>query len=66
MFYFSSCCALSCLIVRSPEGQIKLFSKGADTIIFERLDPSCENLMYTTSEHLSVGVIAVDNIMSPL
>lgn len=66
MFYFSSCCALSCLIVRSPEGQIKLYSKGADTIIFERLDPSCENLMCTTSEHLSVGVIAVDNIMSPL
>ncbi|XP_005728080.1 probable phospholipid-transporting ATPase IM isoform X1 [Pundamilia nyererei] len=41
------------VIVRSPEGQIKLYSKGADTIIFERLDPSCENLMYTTSEHLS-------------
>uniref|UniRef100_A0A669CC41 Phospholipid-transporting ATPase n=1 Tax=Oreochromis niloticus TaxID=8128 RepID=A0A669CC41_ORENI len=31
------------VIVRSPEGQIKLYSKGADTIIFERLDPS--NLM---------------------
>uniref|UniRef100_A0A669EA79 Phospholipid-transporting ATPase n=1 Tax=Oreochromis niloticus TaxID=8128 RepID=A0A669EA79_ORENI len=41
------------VIVRSPEGQIKLYSKGADTIIFERLDPSSENLMYTTSEHLS-------------
>lgn len=45
------------LTVRTPEGQIKLYSKGADTIIFDRLDPSSEDLMYTTSEHLSVGVV---------
>uniref|UniRef100_A0A3Q1EXH9 Phospholipid-transporting ATPase n=1 Tax=Acanthochromis polyacanthus TaxID=80966 RepID=A0A3Q1EXH9_9TELE len=41
------------VIVRNPQGQIKLYSKGADTIIFERLDPSSEDLMCTTSEHLS-------------
>ncbi|XP_067358114.1 probable phospholipid-transporting ATPase IM isoform X4 [Channa argus] len=41
------------VIVRNPHGQIKLYSKGADTIIFDRLDPSSEDLMYTTSEHLS-------------
>ncbi|KAM9352340.1 putative phospholipid-transporting ATPase IM [Symphorus nematophorus] len=41
------------VIVRNPQGQIKLYSKGADTIIFERLDPSSEDLMYTTSEHLN-------------
>ncbi|KAF7663742.1 hypothetical protein LDENG_00202030 [Lucifuga dentata] len=41
------------VIVRNPQGQIKLYSKGADTIIFDRLDPSSENLMCTTSEHLS-------------
>ncbi|XP_042351750.1 probable phospholipid-transporting ATPase IM [Plectropomus leopardus] len=41
------------VIVRNPQGQIKLYSKGADTIIFERLDPSSEDLMNTTSEHLS-------------
>ncbi|XP_056272175.1 probable phospholipid-transporting ATPase IM [Pseudoliparis swirei] len=40
------------VIVRNPEGQIKLYSKGADTIIFDLLDPSSEHLMYTTSEHL--------------
>ncbi|TKS73585.1 putative phospholipid-transporting ATPase IM [Collichthys lucidus] len=40
------------VIVRNPEGQIKLYSKGADTIIFDSLDPSNEDLMYTTSEHL--------------
>ncbi|XP_034541444.1 phospholipid-transporting ATPase ID [Notolabrus celidotus] len=41
------------VIVRTPEGQIKLYCKGADTIIFEHLDPSSEDLMYTTSEHLN-------------
>ncbi|KAK2842419.1 hypothetical protein Q5P01_012619 [Channa striata] len=41
------------VIVRNPHGQIKLYSKGADTIIFDRLDASCEDLMYTTSEHLN-------------
>uniref|UniRef100_A0A671W4U2 Phospholipid-transporting ATPase n=1 Tax=Sparus aurata TaxID=8175 RepID=A0A671W4U2_SPAAU len=41
------------VIVRNPQGQIKLYSKGADTVIFDRLDPSSEDLMYTTSEHLS-------------
>ncbi|KAG8012736.1 Phospholipid-transporting ATPase ID [Nibea albiflora] len=41
------------VIVRNPEGHIKLYSKGADTIIFDRLDPSNEDLMYTTSEHLN-------------
>ncbi|KAF3854965.1 hypothetical protein F7725_023020 [Dissostichus mawsoni] len=41
------------VIVRNPQGQIKLYSKGADTIIFDLLDPSNEDLMYTTSEHLN-------------
>jgi phospholipid-transporting ATPase len=27
-------------IVRSPDGRIRLFTKGADTVIFERLAPS--------------------------
>ncbi|KAM7414787.1 hypothetical protein PAMA_019549 [Pampus argenteus] len=41
------------VIVRNSQGQIKLYCKGADTIIFDRLDPSSEDLKYTTSEHLS-------------
>ncbi|TRY97368.1 hypothetical protein DNTS_033009 [Danionella cerebrum] len=41
------------VIVRNPKGQLKLYSKGADTILFERLDPSNEELMFTTSEHLN-------------
>lgn len=41
--------------VRNPKGQLKLYSKGADTIIFDRLDPSNEDLKSTTSEHLNVS-----------
>ncbi|KAJ4938344.1 hypothetical protein JOQ06_002964 [Pogonophryne albipinna] len=41
------------VIVRNPQGQITLYSKGADTIIFDLLDPSSQDLMYTTSEHLN-------------
>ncbi|KAK6315898.1 hypothetical protein J4Q44_G00134220 [Coregonus suidteri] len=41
------------VIVRSPEGKITLYCKGADTIIFERLNPSCSNLMEVTTEHLN-------------
>ncbi|XP_041692766.1 phospholipid-transporting ATPase ID isoform X1 [Coregonus clupeaformis] len=40
------------VIVRNPAGHIKLYCKGADTIIFDRLDPSNQDLMNTTSEHL--------------
>ncbi|XP_074532860.1 phospholipid-transporting ATPase ID isoform X2 [Halichoeres trimaculatus] len=41
------------VIVRTPKGQIKLYCKGADTVIFEHLDLSNEDLMHTTSEHLN-------------
>ncbi|XP_046889573.1 probable phospholipid-transporting ATPase IM isoform X2 [Hypomesus transpacificus] len=41
------------VIVRNTQGHIKLYTKGADTIIFDRLDSSNEDLMYTTSEHLN-------------
>ncbi|XP_056428190.1 probable phospholipid-transporting ATPase IM isoform X2 [Hyla sarda] len=41
------------VIVRNPEGQIKLYCKGADTILYERLHVNSEELMYITSEHLN-------------
>lgn len=41
--------------VRNPEGQIKLYSKGADTILFEKLHPSNEDLLTLTTDHLSVS-----------
>lgn len=41
--------------VRSPEGKLTLFCKGADTIIYERLHPSCNKLMEVTTGHLNVS-----------
>ncbi|XP_037539634.1 phospholipid-transporting ATPase ID [Nematolebias whitei] len=41
------------VIVKNPQGHIKLYCKGADTIIFDRLERSSQDLMYATSEHLS-------------
>ncbi|XP_011471529.1 phospholipid-transporting ATPase ID isoform X1 [Oryzias latipes] len=42
------------VIVRSPEGKTTLYCKGADTIIYERLHPSCSNLMKVTTDHLNM------------
>uniref|UniRef100_A0AAQ4P7E0 Phospholipid-transporting ATPase n=1 Tax=Gasterosteus aculeatus aculeatus TaxID=481459 RepID=A0AAQ4P7E0_GASAC len=33
------------VIVRSPEGKLRLYCKGADTIVYERLHQSCGKLM---------------------
>uniref|UniRef100_A0A8C2Z5G0 Phospholipid-transporting ATPase n=1 Tax=Cyclopterus lumpus TaxID=8103 RepID=A0A8C2Z5G0_CYCLU len=41
------------VIVRSPEGKLSLYCKGADTIIYERLHRSCSKLMDVTTEHLN-------------
>ncbi|KAM6930861.1 phospholipid-transporting ATPase ID-like [Xenentodon cancila] len=41
------------VIVRSPEGKLSLYCKGADTIVFERLHQSCNKLMEVTTEHLN-------------
>nr|XP_033791803.1 phospholipid-transporting ATPase ID-like isoform X2 [Geotrypetes seraphini]XP_033791812.1 phospholipid-transporting ATPase ID-like isoform X2 [Geotrypetes seraphini]XP_033791822.1 phospholipid-transporting ATPase ID-like isoform X2 [Geotrypetes seraphini]XP_033791829.1 phospholipid-transporting ATPase ID-like isoform X2 [Geotrypetes seraphini]XP_033791838.1 phospholipid-transporting ATPase ID-like isoform X2 [Geotrypetes seraphini] len=41
------------VIVRSPKGRLVLYCKGADTIVYERLHSSCENLKETTTEHLN-------------
>ncbi|KAJ6664063.1 hypothetical protein lerEdw1_008278 [Lerista edwardsae] len=41
------------VIVQNPDGQIKLYSKGADTILFERLHPSSQELMTLTTDHLA-------------
>lgn len=43
------------LPVSSPEGKLTLFCKGADTIIYERLHPSCNKLMEVTTGHLNVS-----------
>uniref|UniRef100_A0A7N6AYX7 Phospholipid-transporting ATPase IC n=1 Tax=Anabas testudineus TaxID=64144 RepID=A0A7N6AYX7_ANATE len=42
------------VIVRNPEGKIRLYCKGADTVLFERLHPCNQELMNITSDHLNV------------
>ncbi|XP_068165950.1 phospholipid-transporting ATPase ID-like isoform X2 [Antennarius striatus] len=41
------------VIVRSPEGKLSLYCKGADTIVYERLHQSCSKMMDVTTEHLN-------------
>ncbi|NXW11315.1 AT8B2 ATPase, partial [Fregetta grallaria] len=41
------------VIVRSPEGDLTLYCKGADTILYELLHSSCNSLKEETTEHLN-------------
>ncbi|KAM6034472.1 phospholipid-transporting ATPase ID-like isoform 1-T2 [Chlamydotis macqueenii] len=41
------------VIVRSPEGDLTLYCKGADTILYELLHSSCGSLKEETTEHLN-------------
>ncbi|KAF6739741.1 Phospholipid-transporting ATPase ID [Oryzias melastigma] len=41
------------VIVRNPEGRIRLYCKGADTVLFERLQPCNQELITITSDHLN-------------
>ncbi|KAM4719177.1 phospholipid-transporting ATPase ID-like [Anableps anableps] len=41
------------VIVRDPEGKMTLYCKGADTIIYDRLHPSCSKLKEVTTRHLN-------------
>ncbi|NXR69108.1 AT8B2 ATPase, partial [Rhadina sibilatrix] len=41
------------VIVRSPEGKIRLYCKGADTILLERLHPVNQELSSVTTDHLN-------------
>lgn len=43
------------LPVRNPDGRIRLYCKGADTVLFERLHPCNQKLMSITSDHLNVS-----------
>uniref|UniRef100_A0ACB8G773 Phospholipid-transporting ATPase ID n=1 Tax=Sphaerodactylus townsendi TaxID=933632 RepID=A0ACB8G773_9SAUR len=41
------------VIVRNHEGQIRLYCKGADTILLERLHPGNQELYNATTDHLN-------------
>jgi len=46
-------------IVRCPNGEIKIYCKGADTVIFERLAKDGNIYMDKTIEHLEVNIIKI-------
>uniref|UniRef100_A0A8C1S1A8 Phospholipid-transporting ATPase n=1 Tax=Cyprinus carpio TaxID=7962 RepID=A0A8C1S1A8_CYPCA len=50
------------VIVRNPEGKLSLYCKGADTIIYERLHPSCSELMKFAGEGLRTLVLAYKDL----
>ncbi|XP_015997328.2 phospholipid-transporting ATPase ID isoform X2 [Rousettus aegyptiacus] len=41
------------VIVRNPEGKIRLYCKGADTILLDRIQHSTQELLNTTTDHLN-------------
>lgn len=49
-------CFICSSLVRTPEDRVMLFCKGADTIIYELLHPSCASLGDVTMDHLDVSV----------
>lgn len=54
------------VIVRDPTtDKITLYCKGADTVVFERLHPSCEQLKVTTLQHLGVSNYTVTTPILP-
>uniref|UniRef100_A0A8I3NU57 Phospholipid-transporting ATPase n=1 Tax=Canis lupus familiaris TaxID=9615 RepID=A0A8I3NU57_CANLF len=50
------------VIVRNPEGRIRLYCKGADTLLLDRLHPSTPELLSTTTDHLNLlGATAIED-----
>lgn len=49
------------VILRS-EGQLRLYCKGADNIIYERLKPGNDEMKERTQEHLNVNKKNKNNI----
>ncbi|KAJ3597747.1 hypothetical protein NHX12_001264 [Muraenolepis orangiensis] len=48
------------VIVRDPQGRIRLYCKGADTLLLERLRPCNQELLAVTSDHLNIWVLTGD------
>uniref|UniRef100_A0A8C9RP53 Phospholipid-transporting ATPase n=1 Tax=Scleropages formosus TaxID=113540 RepID=A0A8C9RP53_SCLFO len=50
------------VIVRSPEGKLSLYCKGADTVVYERLHPSCSKLMEFAGDGLRTLALAYKDL----
>lgn len=51
------------MIIRR-NGKIKLYSKGADSVIFERLSPSSNDVKLKTIDQLNVSVSVSNSILN--
>ena len=51
-------------VVRGPDGRIKLYTKGADTVIYERLAPDQE-FAEATLVHLEVKILVIRPSINP-
>ena len=56
------------VIVRTPDGKIKVMTKGADNVIFERLAADQDDLSSETLNHLKIyaneGIHVIVNIFN--
>lgn len=52
------------VIVRTPDGKIKVMTKGADNVIFERLAPGQDEETLETLNHLKIfaneGILSIE------
>lgn len=49
-------------VILRKDGKIKLLCKGADSIVYKRLDSSSRDLMEVTTHHLNVRSVVLWNI----
>ncbi len=45
------------VILKNREGRIRLYCKGADTVIFERLGSGQDDVINRTQDHLDVRIL---------
>jgi phospholipid-translocating ATPase len=48
-------------VILRQENSLRLFCKGADNVIYDRLHASSDNLRQKTQEHLNVSACYINN-----
>lgn len=43
-------------VILRKDGEIRLYTKGADNVIYERLKPTHDDIKGRTQEHLNVSI----------
>lgn len=52
-------------VILRRDGQLRLYCKGADNVIYERLKPGGDDVKQKTQEHLNVGAICTVTYFEP-